>query len=277
MPKINKTITVQDINIGVSIIGEEDYICITDIAKGKESNTKAADIIRNWLRNRITLEFLGTWEQIYNPSFKVVEFDDFKSNAGLHNFTLSISEWVDKTNAKGLFVKKGKYGGTYAHKDIAFEFASAISPIFKLYLIKEFQRLKLEESKNSEWSAKRFLSKNNYLIHTDAIKNYIIPYSKYITDKEWLIYATEADILNVVVFGMTAKEWRKQNKDKKGNIRDYASVNELTVLSNLETHNAELIKDGKTKSERFEMLLNIAKYQFNILNSAQIFKTNNEK
>ena len=173
-----------------------------------------------------------------------------------------------------MYVKRGKYGGTYAHKDIAFEFASAISPVFKLYLIKEFQRLKKEESKNKDWNAKRLLSKNNYLIHTDAIKNYILPNTDYYKDKSWLKYAEEADILNVILFKTTAKEWRKLNKElaKTSNMRDYATINELTVLSNLESHNAELIKEGKTKEERFNILSSIASYQLNVLNKASEIK-----
>ncbi len=171
----NKVIVVQNINVTVSEENFDDYICITDIAKAKVGESRGADVIKNWMRNRATLEFLGTWEQIYNPAFKVVEFDHFKSEAGLHTFVLSVSEWIEKTEAIGLFVKRGKYGGTYAHKDIAFEFASAISPVFKLYLIKEFQRLKEAENdaKKIEWDAKRFLSRNNYLIQTDAVKNYL--------------------------------------------------------------------------------------------------------
>lgn len=273
---INRIITVQDIQITVSLDEQNDYICISDMAKAKSGDSRAADVIKNWLRNRVTLEFLGTWEHIYNPDFKVVEFDHFKSEAGLHTFTLSVSEWVDKTNAIGLFVKKGRYGGTFAHKDIAFEFASAISPIFKLYLIKEFQRLKEEENdpKHIEWSAKRFLSKNNYLIQTDAVKNYLIPKKNYREDLEWLAYAEEADILNVALFGFTAKAWREANPDmaKKSNVRDFATINELTVLSNLETHNATMIREGKGKAERFEILKEIAEYQMNILNEAAMIE-----
>jgi len=211
----NKIIEVQ--NISVSILKEEldDYICITDIAKAKSGELRSADVIKNWLRNRNTLEFLGTWELIYNPDFKVVEFDHFKSEAGLHTFVLSTAEWINKTNAIGLYVKRGKYGGTYAHKDIAFEFASAISPVFKLYLIKEFQRLKEEEnkSKQMEWNAKRFLSKNNYLIQTDAVKNYLLPKMNYRKNLQWLTYAEEADILNVALFRFTAKAWREANPE----------------------------------------------------------------
>ena len=270
----NKVIKVQEIDITILTVNNDDYICITDFANSKDESSRAADIIKNWLRNRYTLEFLGTWEKIYNPDFKVVEFDHFKSQAGLHSFTMSVTEWADKTRAKGIYVKKGKYGGTYAHKDIAFEFASAISPVFKLYLIREFQRLKSEKQNTLEWDAKRFLSKNNYLIHTDAVKNYVLSNSNCLKEREWIIYAEEADLLNVAVWNCLASEWRQANPRlaSKGNIRDYATINELTVLSNLETHNAELIKEGKTKEERFDILFNIAKYQLNILNSAENFK-----
>ena len=213
---------------------------------------------------------------IYNPDFKVVEFDHFKSEAGLHTFVLSVAEWINKTNAIGLYVKRGKYGGTYAHKDIAFEFASAISPVFKLYLIKEFQRLK-EEEKNlekSEWNAKRFLTKNNYLIQTDAVKKYLIPQMNYRENLQWLAYAEEADILNVALFGFTARAWREANPElaKKNNVRDFATINELTVLSNLESHNAQMIKEGKKKEERFKILQEIAEYQLNVLNTAEQIK-----
>ena len=228
--------------------------------------------MRNWLRNRRTLEFLSTWEEMYNPNFKVFESEHFKKQAGLLTFTPSVSEWVEQTNAIGIFVKKGRYGGTYAHKDIAFEFASAISPVFKLYLIKEFQRLKEEENnlKKLEWDAKRFLSKNNYLIQTDAIKNYIIPNCNYKDDLQWLPYAEEADLLNVALFGFTAKAWRESNPElaNQSNVRDYATINELTVLSNLETHNAQMIREGKSKEERFQILKEIADYQMQILSVA---------
>ena len=269
----NRIITVQDIPITVSEADIDDYICITDMATSKSDSSRAADVIKNWLRNRNTLEFLGTWEQIYNSDFKVVEFDHLKAEAGLHTFVLSASEWIDKTNAIGLFVKKGRYGGTYAHKDIAFEFASAISPVFKLYLIKEFQRLKEQENdiKKIEWDAKRFLSKNNYLIQTDAVKNYLIPVCNYREELSWLPYAEEADLLNVALFGFTAKAWREANPElaKNSNVRDYSSINELTVLSNLETHNAQMIREGKSKEERFLVLKEIAEYQIRILNEAQ--------
>ena len=270
----NKIIEVNNLKISITRINNRDFICISEFGKIKEGKSKTDDIIRNWLRNRVTLEFLGTWESIYNPNFNSVEFDGFKKKAGLHTFALSVTDWCEKTNAIGLYSKRGKYGGTYAHKDIAFEFASAISPIFKLYLIKEFERLKELENKNKEWDVKRILSKNNYLIHTSAINRYILPDNEYYKNREWLKYAEEADILNVIIFSTTAKKWRESNPhlSKDSNLRDYASINELTVLSNLESHNAELIKEGKTKEERFEILSEICKYQLNILNNADIIK-----
>lgn len=268
----NKIITVQDIPITVSVGDVDDYICITDIASAKSESSRAADIIRNWLRNRTTLEFLSTWEELYNPDFKVFKSEHFKKEAGLVTFTPSVSEWVEQTDAIGLYVKKGRFGGTFAHKDIAFEFASAISPVFKLYLIKEFQRLKEQENdvKKIEWNAKRFLTKNNYLIQTDAVKNYLIPSGNYREDLQWIQYAEEADLLNVALFGFTAKAWREANPElaKNSNVRDYASINELTVLSNLETHNAQMIREGKEKKDRFEVLQDIAKYQMGVLNEA---------
>jgi len=268
----NKIITVQDIPMTVSVGGVDDFICITDMAAARTGGSRASEVIKNWIRNRSTLEYLGTWEQIYNPNFKVVEFDHFKKQAGLPLFTLSVSDWVESTDAIGMYVKKGKYGGTFAHKDIAFEFASAISPVFKLYLIKEFQRLKEQENdvKKIEWNAKRFLTKNNYLIQTDAVKNYLIPSGNYREDLQWIKYAEEADLLNVALFGFTAKAWREANPElaKNSNVRDYASINELTVLSNLETHNAQMIREGKEKKDRFEVLQDIAKYQMGVLNEA---------
>ena len=266
-------ITVQDVPVTVMRVDQADYISLTDMAKARTDAVRAADVIKNWLRTRSTLEFLGTWEVMYNPNFKVVEFDHFKSEAGLHTFTLSAKEWIEKTGAIGMYVQAGRYGGTYAHKDIAFEFGSAISPIFKLYLLKEYQRLKDDENDRLklEWSAKRFLSKSNYLIHTDAVKNYVLPQSNYSKSTEWLAYADEADLLNVALFGCTAKAWRDANPElaKNSNIRDYASISELTVLSNLETHNAELIKQGMPKAERFESLRQIAQYQLRVLTEAE--------
>ncbi|MEG0835497.1 MAG: KilA-N domain-containing protein [Anaerovoracaceae bacterium] len=276
MPKRTTSISVNDISISVSSFQNEDYICITDMAKARTGEARAADVIKNWIRNRSTLEFLGTWETLYNPDFKVVEFDHFKTQAGLPTFTLSTKQWVEQTGAIGIYVQSGRYGGTYAHKDIAFEFGSAISPVFKLYLIKEYQRLKDIENNQAklEWSAKRFLSKANYLIHTDAVKNYVLPNSDYSKQTEWLAYADEADLLNVALFGFTAKQWREANPElaKKNNMRDFATINELTVLSNLETHNAELIKSGQTKQERFQNLSKIARYQIAVLDEAEKMK-----
>ena len=274
--KKTTSITVQDVPVTIMNVDQRDYISLTDMAKARTDAGRAADVIKNWLRARSTLEFLGTWEVMYNPNFKVVEFDHFKSEAGLHTFTLSAKEWIEKTNAVGIYVQAGRYGGTYAHKDIAFEFGSAISPVFKLYLLKEYQRLKDEENDRLklEWSAKRFLSKNNYLIHTDAVKNYVLPQSNYTKNTEWLAYADEADLLNVALFGCTAKAWREANPTlaKNSNIRDYASIAELTVLSNLETHNAELIKSRMEKKERFEALRQIAQYQLRVLAEAEKIK-----
>ncbi len=278
MSRSKKTsiITVQNVPVTVLNMDQRDYISLTDMAKARTDSARAADVIKNWLRARSTLEFLGTWEVLYNPDFKVVEFDHFKSEAGLHTFTLSAKEWIEKTGAIGMYVQAGRYGGTYAHKDIAFEFGSAISPIFKLYLLKEYQRLKEDENDRLklEWSAKRFLTKNNYLIHTDAVKNYVLPQSNYAKNMEWLAYADEADLLNVALFGCTAKAWRDANPElaKRYNIRDFASICELTVLSNLETHNAELIKSGVSKADRFKALQEIAQYQLRVLLEAEKIK-----
>lgn len=273
MSKRTSVIDVRHVRVAIITINQKDYISLTDMAKARTDATRAADVIKNWLRTRSTLEFLGTWEMMYNPDFKVVEFDHLRRGAGLPIFTLSAKEWINKTNAIGMYVQAGRYGGTYAHKDIAFEFGSAISPIFKLYLLKEYQRLKDEENDRLklEWNAKRFLTKSNYLIHTDAVKNYVLPQGNYTKNTEWLAYADEADLLNVALFNCTAKDWRDANPElaKSSNIRDYASISELTVLSNLETHNAELIKEGKDKTERFETLRKIAAYQLQVLMVAE--------
>src|SRR5690554_1165127 len=263
-----KQIEVQGVVINLSLAKESDYICITDMANAKDGSGRAADIIKNWIRTRTTLEFLGTWEQLYNPDFKVVEFDHFKMEAGLPSFVLSPSKWVESTNAKGIFTKKGKYGGTYAHKDIAFEFGSAISVRFKLYLITEFQRLKEEEQKQLGWSAKRELAKINYRIHTDAIRQNLIP--KELTSKETsIIYANEADVLNVALFGITAKMWREANFELKGNIRDYATINQLICLSNLENLNAVFIHENLSQTERLAKLNKIAIQQMKVLENIE--------
>ena len=270
----NAKIEVQGREIGILSQKNEDYISLTDIAKSKESDSRAADIIKNWIRSRSTLEFLGTWEQLYNPDFKVVEFDHFKTQAGLHSFVLSPGLWIEKTDAKGILVRQGKYGGTYAHKDIAFEFCSSINAVFKLFLIREFQRLKeLENDRlKLEWNVQRTISKINYRIHTDAIKENLIPpkVSKY---QVQFIYANEADVLNVALFGYTAKEWRELNPDRSGNIRDEASLEQLVVLSNLESINSVLIRQDNSQSERLIKLNEIAISQMkSLINSRSIKK-----
>ena len=260
---------VQGIEIALTTINEEDFICITDIVKAKGGDARAADIIKNWIRNRSTIEFLGTWETLYNPNFKVVEFDHFRKEAGLPTFTMSVSNWIEKTGAIGIVSKAGRYGGTYAHKDIAFEFCSAISPMFKLYVIKEYQRLvELERSELAlSWNVKRLLSKANYHIHTDAIKNVILPKLNISQMKQGLVYASEADLLNMVLFGCTAKQWQEANPElaKTMNIRDTATINQLIVLSNIESLNAELIKQGVSKEDRFAILRRTAEEQLAVL------------
>jgi KilA-N domain len=261
----NKLI-VQNVEISMTSVSSDDFICLTDMANAKEGESRAADIIKNWLRNRYTLEYLGTWEQINNPNFKVVEFDHFKSQAGLPNFVLSASEWIEKTNAMGLIVKKGKYGGTYAHKDIAFEFGSAISVLFKLYLIKEYQRLKEDENDRLKltWNLHRTLSKVNYRIHTDAIKKSIVP-DNITGEQSHFIYADEADMLNMALFGTTAKRWREENPTLEGNIRDFATLEQLLVLANIESMNAEFIRMGLNQGQRLIKLNQIAIIQLETL------------
>ncbi len=268
-------IIVDNTNITVISANEKDYISLTDMANAKESASRAADIIKNWIRTRYTIEFLGTWETIHNPNFKVVEFDNFRRQAGLPSFVMSVSEWIERTNAIGIIVKKGRYGGTYAFRDIAFEFGSAISVPFKLYLINEFQRLKEQEQVQIGWSAKRELSKINYRIHTDAIKQNLIPAS--VTAKQAsVIYANEADVLNVAMFGMTAAEWRNNNPELKGNIRDYATINELICLSNMESINAVFINQGIPQGERLIKLNEIAIHQMRVLTDDESRKLLND-
>ncbi|MDY0077743.1 MAG: KilA-N domain-containing protein [Bacteroidales bacterium] len=261
-------IKVENTDITVISIQEKDYISLTDMANAKESGSRAADIIKNWLRTRYAIEFLSVWEQINNPNFKVVESDHFKMQTGLPNFVLSASEWIDKTNATGMVVKRGKYGGTYAHKDIAFEFGSAISVPFKMYLITEFQRLKEEEQKQLGWSAKRELAKLNYHIHTDAIKQNLIP-EELTPAQTAIVYASEADVLNVALFGKTAKQWRDANPKLKGNMRDYASMNELICLANMENLNAVFIQEQMPQKERLVKLNQIAIQQMKVLLEAE--------
>lgn len=253
-------------DIGVSIHSENnmaDFICITDIAKYKDAENPRF-IIQNWMRTRNTVEFLGVWESLYNTSFNRVEFEAVRQQAGLNSFVLTPQKWIERTNAIGITSKAGRYGGTYAHKDIAFEFASWVSVEFKLYLIKEFERLKALESHNSEWNIRRLLSKINYGIHTDAVKNVLIP-TKLSQEHTKFVYANEADVLNVALFGMTANQWRKQNPDKPGNIRDYANMAQLVCLINLESLNSVYISQGKDRSERLQLLNDTAIYQMQLL------------
>ena len=255
-----KAINVLDTKITYYNMNDEDYISLTDMLKSKDGDF----FISDWLRNRNTIEFLGIWEELHNPNFNYGEFAIIKSQAGLNSYKISVKEWVNKTNSIGIVAKTGRYGGTYAHKDIAFEFGMWISPKFKLLLIKEFERLKAEEQKQLGWDAKRELSKINYKIHTDAIKKNLIPkeLTKYETS---IVYAEEADVLNMALFGMTAKEWRDKNPNNQGNIRDYANINELICLANLENVNSIYINEGITQSERLIRLNKIAISQMEIL------------
>ena len=257
-------VTVKDTEITVVKIKDEDYLCLTDMLKAKDGDF----FITDWLRNRNTLEYIGIWEKVYNPNFNYGEFAIIKSQAGLNSFKISVKEFVEKTNAISIQAKAGRYGGTYAHKDIAFEFAMWISPEFKIYIVKEFQRLKEEEQKLLGWSAKRELAKINYRIHTDAIKQNLIPPELSPAQKSF-VYADEADMLNVAMFGMTAKQWREANQDLKGNIRDYATINQLICLSNMENLNAVFINDGLPQTERLEKLNKIAIQQMRVLENIE--------
>ncbi|RHI92161.1 KilA-N domain-containing protein [Phocaeicola vulgatus] len=258
MAKIN----VQQTAITLLKVNEQDYISLTDIARHKSDDPTA--VIGNWMRNRNTIEYLGVWETLYNPGFKPIEFEGFRKEAGLNAFTLSPQKWINTTGAIGIVSRSGRYGGTFAHKDIAFKFASWISVEFELYLIKEFQRLKEQEQAQIGWSAKRELSKINYRIHTDAIKQNLIP-QEITPAQASRIYANEADVLNMALFGMTALEWRDKHPDLKGNIRDYASINELICLSNMESLNAVFIGDGIHQRERLIRLNRIAIQQMQVL------------
>jgi len=260
--KSNK-IAVKGLEISFLQTNQEDYICITDIAKFKNPDAPA-DIIKNWLRSKNTIELLGLWEKLHNPDFKLVEFDQFRNEAGYNHFVLSPQKWIETTNAIGLQSKSGRYGGTFAHVDIALEFASWVSVEFKFYLIKEFQYLKSQQSKELDWNIKRKLTKINYRIHTDAIKENLIP--AYLTPKQISnVYANEADVLNMALFGMTARQWRDENPDEKGNIRDYANVSQLVCLANLENLNAVFISEGMPQHERLKRLNQIAIGQMRIL------------
>lgn len=265
----NKSIVVQGVEIHLIAKGEEDYISLTDMTKAFADGEL---LIKSWLKNKNTIEFIGVWERLNNPNFNWAEFDLIRKEAGLNRFTLSAKQWSEKTNGIGVVAKAGRYGGTFAHKDIAFEFGSWLSPEFKLYLIKEFQRLKEQEAQAGqlEWNIRRSLTKTNYRIHTDAIKTYLVP-PEISKQEEGFIYASEADVLNKALFGMTAKEWRSQNPDKDGNIRDYAAVGQLVVLASLESQNALLIQQGHSQAARLVMLNQLARLQMqSLLNNPAI-------
>ena len=272
---VKETIHAKGFDIGIYTTDfQNEFISLTDIARYKSDDPTA--VIQNWMRNRDVIEFLGLWEGLHNPDFKPLEFEGFKIQAGANAFTMSPKKWIDATNAIGIVSKSGRYGGTFAHSDIAFEFASWISPEFKLYIIKDYQRLKVDENSRLSlgWNLHREISKINYRIHTDAVKEYLIPpelTSEQITFK----YSSEADLLNVALFGITAKKWRDDNPDKKGNIRDYASLQQLLVLSNLESYNAALIEQGKIMSERLQLLRKMAIKQMDTISELSLDKLPN--
>ena len=270
MPKKSKKIDVAGTAVSITHSNQEEYVCITDIAKYKNPEAPA-DIVKNWLRNKNTIELLGLWEKLNNSNFKLVEFDQFKREAGFNHFVLSPKKWIETTQAIGLQSKSGRYGGTYAHIDIAMEFASWVSVEFKFYLIKEFQRLKQSENQSLEWNVKRHLTKINYRIHTDAIKENLIPLTLGQNQISY-VYASEADVLNVALFGKTSKQWRKENPDKEGNIRDYSNVSQLVCLANMETINAVFIQEGLEQSERLTRLNQIAISQMKILVDSDVRK-----
>ena len=259
-------IKVQETEVTVVQLNSTDYISLTDIAKFKTDEPNA--VIGNWMRNRTVIEYLGIWESLYNSNFKPLEFEGFKKEAGLNAFTLSPQKWIGTTNAIGLVSKSGRNGGTFAHKDIAFKFASWISIEFELYIVKEFQRLKEQEQQQLGWSAKRELSKINYHIHTDAVKHNLIP-AELTPQQISIVYANEADVLNMALFGITAKQWRDANPDLKGNIRDYATINELICLSNMENINAVFINEQMPQSERLLKLNQIAIQQMRVLQEVE--------
>ena len=261
----SKKLKIDDFDIALYAKGKDDFFSLTDMARYRDAE-RTNYIIQNWMRTRNAIEFNGLWEQLNNPNFKSIEFDAFKNEAGANSFTLTPQKWIERTNAIGIISKSGRYGGTFAHKDIAFEFATWLSPAFKLYLIREFQRLKEEEnsSKNLEWDLHRTLSKINYRIHTDAIKETLIPPA--ITKEQMaFVYANEADMLNVALFGKTARQWREQNTGESGNIRDHATLEQLVVLTNLESNNALLIRQGLSQAERLRLLNESAIHQMKSL------------
>ncbi len=269
---IKSVIHAKDTEIAViSAVGKEDYISLTDIAKYRSDDPTA--VIANWMRSKDTIEFLGLWEQLNNSDFKPLEFEGFRNEAGANAFTMSPQKWINATNAIGIISKSGRYGGTFAHKDIAFEFASWISPEFKLYIIKDYQRLKEDEAYrlSLDWNVKRLISKANYKIHTEAIKDNLIP-PNIAKSRQGFIYASEADVLNVALFGQTAAEWRKANPEAKGNMRDYATIEQLLVLANLESANAMFIENGVEQGERAVMLNQLAIKQLKTLSEAASVK-----
>jgi hypothetical protein len=258
-------IRVKETEITILSVEEKDYISMTDMVRNIDNGLA---LIEKWLRNKNTIEFIGIWEEMYNPNFNSPEFEGIKNAAGLNRFILSVKQWIEKTNSIGIMAKAGRYGGTYAHKDIAFEFASWVSPQFKLYLLKEFQRLKEQEQAQLGWSAKRELSKINYHIHTDAVKHNLIP-AELTPQQISIVYASEADVLNMALFGITAKQWREANPEMKGNIRDYATINELICLSNMENINAVFINEQMPQSERLQKLNQIAIQQMRVLQEVE--------
>ena len=270
---MNRKIKVQGSEITIVQNKEHDYISLTDMVKDIENGLA---LIEKWLRNKNTIEFLGIWEEIYNPNFNSPELKKKKNQAGLNRFVLSVKQWVTKTNSIGIIAKAGRYGGTYAHKDIAFEFASWVSPQFKIYLIKEFQRLKDEELKQLGWDIKRNLTKINYRIHTNAIKENLIP-GNLTAQQISFVYANEADVLNMALFGKTAKQWRDDNPNQKGNIRDYANVSQLVCLANLKNLNAVFIDEGMEQRDRLQKLNQIAIGQMKILIQDHSVKSLNNK
>ncbi|MFI3315373.1 MAG: KilA-N domain-containing protein [Rikenellaceae bacterium] len=261
------SINIEGVDVVLVKQGGEDYISLTDMARYKNLE-RTNYIIQNWMRTRYTIEFIGLWEKIHNPDFKSIEFDAFRNEAGLNSFVLTPQRWIERTNAIGIISKSGRYGGTYAHKDIAFEFGSWLSADFKLYLIKEYQRLKGDEQKQLGWSAKRELAKINYHIHTDAIKANLIP-NELTVKQTSIVYASEADVLNVALYGITAKQWREANPELTGNIRDYSTINELICLSNMENINAVLINEGISQRDRLIKLNSVAIQQMRVLSEVE--------
>ena len=264
-----RKINIDDSEISVIFgLHDEDYICLTDMVKAGDNSDRTNIVIQNWMRRKDTISYLGVWENLHNPNFKSIEFDAIKNASGTNRFILTAKEWIERTGAIGIIAKSGRYGGTYAHKDIAYHFGMWLSPEFNLLVVKEFQRLKEEEQKALGWSAKRELAKINYHIHTDAIKANLVP-QEIDTYHRSLIYANEADVLNVALFGMTAKEWRDAHPEDKGNIRDYATINQLICLSNMENLNAVFINEGLPQGERLQKLNQIAIQQMTVLENVE--------